>query len=49
MISDSKKKEKSVYGNMFSKISVYDDKAVATITSGGVTVWPDVDSNPKVN
>ena len=51
MISDSKKKEKSVYGNLFNKISVYDDKAAVTITTsnGGVTVWPDVDSNPKVN
>ena len=51
MISDSKKKEKSVYGNLFNKISVYNDKAAVTITtnSGGVTVWPDVESNPKVN
>ena len=50
MISDSKKKEKSVYSNLFNKISVYYDKATATTSgSGGVVVWPDVESNPKVN
>ena len=31
IISDGKKKEKALYGNIFNKISVYDDKAVPFI------------------
>jgi hypothetical protein len=32
LIADAKKKEKAAYGNMFSKISVYDDKEVPVVT-----------------
>lgn len=38
LIADAKKKEKSAYGNMFSKMSVYEDKVVTL----------DVATNPKV-
>jgi peptidylprolyl isomerase len=42
LISDAKKREKASYGNMFSKISVYDDKEVpATVLTSSAT-------NPKV-
>lgn len=42
LIMESKKKEKASYGNMFSKISVYDDKEVPT------TVLTSSPTNPKV-
>lgn len=42
LIADAKKKEKATYGNMFSKISVYDDKA-AVIVPGLAA------NNPKVS
>jgi hypothetical protein len=32
LIQDAKKKEKAAYGNMFSKISVYDDKEVPVVS-----------------
>lgn len=32
LIADAKKKEKAAYGNMFSKISVYNDKEVPVVT-----------------
>ena len=32
MITAAKKKEKAAYGNMFSKISVYNDKEVPVVT-----------------
>lgn len=41
IISDSKKKEKAAYGNLFNKISVYDDKAVPFIAGTS-------SDNPKV-
>lgn len=31
MVADAKKKTKAAYGNMFSKISVYDDKAAVVV------------------
>jgi hypothetical protein len=41
MISDGKKKEKALYGNIFSKISMYDDKAVPLMAGRS-------EDNPKV-
>jgi tetratricopeptide (TPR) repeat protein len=42
-IQDAKKKEKAVFGNMFSKINVYDDKAAASLPA-----HPLSGTNPKV-
>jgi tetratricopeptide (TPR) repeat protein len=42
LIADAKKKEKATYGNMFSKLSVYDDKATVVIPGSSP-------SNPKVS
>ena len=42
LIADAKQKEKSVFGNMFSKVSVYDDKPVLVVPGSSKT-------NPKVN
>ena len=41
IISDGKKKEKALYGNIFNKISVYDDKAAPFIPGNS-------GKNPKV-
>ena len=41
IISDGKKKDKALYGNIFNKISVYDDKAVPFIPGNS-------GKNPKV-
>ena len=41
LISEANKKAKSVYGNFFSKVSVYDDKAAPVIPGSDP-------SNPKV-
>lgn len=41
LIADAKKKEKAIYGNMFSKVSVYDDKELPVIPGSSL-------NNPKV-
>jgi hypothetical protein len=41
MIADAKKKEKAIYGNIFNKISMYNDKAVPVMSGNNA-------NNPKV-